>query len=599
MRLTPHTLKRGTATIALLVALLGQLRVSSAACPPAPSESCRHALSTRLTLVSKGDHTHDKLSIRFNRGQSATFAELANPTATAEYRLCLYAGGSLALGADVPAGGTCSGKPCWAVQPTKGFKFKDKTAENDGILTIRAKASLKDRTSIQAKGRGAALTDLSLPLAEPVVAEMHNVESGLCFTTSYSGAEIRENDSSSGKLKAKKRSLSYPTTPPPPPGSVVGEVVGYFEEWGVYAANYHVKNIVTSGSAARLTRINYAFGNVVSNLCQLGDPYADYDKFYNAGASVDATSDSWAPGALRGSFNQLRKLKILFPHLKVLISLGGWTWSSGFSDAALPENRAAFVQSCIDLFINDPRWVGVFDGIDIDWEYPGTCGNTCSFRPEDTQNFTALLGEFRSQLDAVNPSLLLTIAAPAAVDKVDQIEVAAVSSIVDSINLLTYDFHGAWDPVTGLQSALYSSPLDPSVALNLTVDDTVHLWLTRGATAGKLIVGVPFYGHGWEGVSPTNNGLWQPSTGAAPGTWAAGVEDYKTLRGLGHLRYFDPAAQAAWLFDNGVFWTFDDAPVMSAKRDYIRTNGLGGVMFWELSGDTTDGELIRTLTTEP
>src|SRR5262245_14980017 len=112
-----------------------------------------------------------------------------------------------------------------------------------------------------------------------------------------------------------------------------GKVIGYFVEWGVYARNYHVKNVQTSGSAGKLTHINYAFGNVAGGRCALGDTYADYDKFYDAGASVDGKADTWDPGALRGNFNQLRKLKKMHPGLKVIFSFGGWTWSSGFGQA--------------------------------------------------------------------------------------------------------------------------------------------------------------------------------------------------------------------------------------------------------------------------
>src|SRR5262245_10395858 len=126
-------------------------------------------------------------------------------------------------------------------------------------------------------------------------------------------------------------------------------LVGYFTEWGVYSG-YHVKNIKSSGSAGRLTRINYAFSNVVDARCQPGDAEADYQRLYSAAESVDGVADTSEAGALHGSFNQFRKLKLQYPHLKLLISLGGASWSGGFSDAALPANRAAFVKSCIDLF---------------------------------------------------------------------------------------------------------------------------------------------------------------------------------------------------------------------------------------------------------
>ncbi|WP_239121079.1 glycosyl hydrolase family 18 protein, partial [Catellatospora chokoriensis] len=123
-----------------------------------------------------------------------------------------------------------------------------------------------------------------------------------------------------------------PSGPTAPPGGK--KLLGYFVEWGVYQRNYHVKNMVTSGSAAKLTHINYAFGNVTNGQCVIGDSYADYDRAYTAAESVDGVADTWDAGALRGSFNQLRKLKRQYPNIKVLWSFGGWTWSGGFGQAA-------------------------------------------------------------------------------------------------------------------------------------------------------------------------------------------------------------------------------------------------------------------------
>jgi chitinase len=151
------------------------------------------------------------------------------------------------------------------------------------------------------------------------------------------------------------------------------KVVGYFVEWGVYQRNYHVKNIHTSGSAAKLTHLLYAFGNPSNGQCSVYDSYADYDKAYTAADSVDGVADTWDQ-PLRGSFNQLRKLKRMYPNLKVLWSFGGWTLSRGFTQAA--QNPQAFADSCYNL-VKDPRWADVFDGIDIDWEYPNACGDAC------------------------------------------------------------------------------------------------------------------------------------------------------------------------------------------------------------------------------
>src|SRR5262245_55905707 len=197
-----------------------------------------------------------------------------------------------------------------------------------------------------------------------------------------------------------------------------GRVVGYFIEWGIYGRNYTVKNVEDSGSADKLTVMNYAFGNVAPDgngnvTCQIADPWADYQKPWAPEESVDGVAVPWG-GSLRGNFQQLKALKALHPGLKVLISIGGWTFSKYFSDAALTkESRKRFVSSCIDLFIkgNLPGPVegdgsggpgaaaGVFDGIDVDWEWPGSEGNAGNvIRPQDKENFTKLMQEFRKQL---------------------------------------------------------------------------------------------------------------------------------------------------------------------------------------------------------
>jgi chitinase len=378
-----------------------------------------------------------------------------------------------------------------------------------------------------------------------------------------------------------------------------GRVVGYFVAWGVYGRNYHVKNIVDSGAAATLTHINYAFANVANGACAIGDAYADYDRFYDAGASVDGQPDSWDTGSLRGSFHQLQKLKAMHPQLRVLISLGGWTWSGGFSAAAAPAQREAFVRSCIELFITDPRWPGLFDGIDVDWEYPARCGNTCSNNPEDTANFTALLAEFRRQLDGVRPGLELTIAAPAAADKIDGIEVDRIHPHLDAINVMSYDMHGAWEKRTNFHSALYPAAADPDRALGFTTDEAVRSWLDRGTPAAKLVVGLPFYGRGWAGVASAADGLYQSATSAAAASFEAGIEDYEMLAKLGadFAPFRHDEAQAFWVYSatSGIFWTYDDPIAIANKTRYARERNLAGVMFWELSGDDPAGSLVRAI----
>jgi chitinase len=403
--------------------------------------------------------------------------------------------------------------------------------------------------------------------------------------------------------------------------SAEGRVVGYFIEWGIYGRNYRVKDVATSGSAAKLSVINYAFGNVAPDstgdvVCKLGDEWADYQKPWAAEESVTGAEVTWRRPLL-GNFQQLRALKEQYPDLKVLISLGGWTWSKYFSDAALTkQSRERFVSSCIDLFIKgnipDPGWggmggpgaaAGVFDGIDVDWEWPGSEGNAGNIiRPQDKENFTRLLAEFRKQLHAygkqTGEDYLLTDFLPASAAKIDAgFQVPDIFGSLSFGTVQGYDFHGTWEPTTNHQSNLLTSPSDPSSPA-YSDDAVANAYLSRGAPPKELVIGVPFYSRGWTGVTPANAGLYQAATGAAPGTWEAGVDDYKVAKqrlASGFTRYEDEAAGAAWLFDGTTFWTFDDPLVMTAKAEYVRQHRLGGIMFWELSGDTPDGELITAI----
>ncbi|MEF2277404.1 glycosyl hydrolase family 18 protein [Deinococcus sp. YIM 134068] len=410
-------------------------------------------------------------------------------------------------------------------------------------------------------------------------------------------------------------SVNIPGAPPPPPPATGGyRRVGYFTQWSIYSRNYRLADVQRSGAAATLTHLNYAFGGISPDLtCTVtaqgkSDAFADYGKAFTAAESVDGVGDTWDQ-RLRGNFNQLRELKARNPGLRVLISLGGWTWSREFSDVALTDaSRRKFVQSCVDLYINGNLPVsdgaggpgaaaGVFDGIDIDWEYPaseGLPGNIV--RPEDTRNFTLLLEEFRRQL---GPGRLLTAALPAAPSKIAKLEVANIARSLDLMNVMTYDFRGAWAATgpTNFHSNLYPSPADPGSGEERTysVDTAVTAYLRAGAPAGKLVVGLPFYGRGWTGVTNANGGLYQRATGAARGTVEAGYEDYKVLKNAPGTVFRDPTTRQMWKFDGSTFWSYDDPQVIADKTAYIKQRGLGGAMIWSLDGDDATATLSKAV----
>ncbi|MEU5667222.1 glycoside hydrolase family 18 chitinase [Streptomyces longwoodensis] len=373
------------------------------------------------------------------------------------------------------------------------------------------------------------------------------------------------------------------TTTPPPPGGKVK--LGYFTEWGIYGRNYNVKNLVTSGSAAKITHINYAFGNVTNGQCAIGDSYADYDKAFTADQSVDGVADTWDQ-PLRGNFNQLRKLKAKYPNIKILWSFGGWTWSGGFGQAA--ANPAAFAQSCYNL-VEDPRWADVFDGIDIDWEYPNACGLSC-----DTSGAAAyknLMAALRAKFGANNLVTAATTADGSAGGKIESADYAGAAQYVDWYNVMTYDFFGAWDAKgpTAPHSPLTSYTGIPKAGF--TTADAMAKFKAIGVPANKLLIGIGFYGRGWTGV--TQDAPGGTATGPAAGTYEQGIEDYKVLKTS--CPATGTVAGTAYAHCGTNWWSYDTPATIASKMAWAKNQGLGGAFFWEFSGDTANGELVSAI----
>ncbi|MBO3681973.1 glycoside hydrolase family 18 protein [Streptomyces sp. NEAU-YJ-81] len=403
--------------------------------------------------------------------------------------------------------------------------------------------------------------------------------------TLLAGSAAAGEPQSAGITKATPKAA--PKAAEAPAAKAAGDkVVGYFTEWGIYQRNYHVKNVETSGSAAKLTHINYAFGNVTGGKCAIGDAYADYDKAYDAASSVDGQADTWDAGALRGNFNQLRKLKKLHPGLKVLWSFGGWTWSSGFTEAA--KNPAAFAQSCYDL-VEDPRWADVFDGIDIDWEYPNACGLTCDTSGKDA--FKNLMAAMRAKFGSSNLVTAAITADASSGGKIEAADYAGAAQYVDWYNPMTYDFFGAWaaQGPTAPHSPLNSYNGIPQQGFD--TDAAITKLKGAGIPASKLLLGIGFYGRGWSGVTQDTPG--GTATGAAPGTYEAGIEDYKVLKNS--CPATGTVAGTAYAHCGNQWWSYDTPATIAGKMNFKQQQGLGGTFFWELSGDTTNGELIKSI----
>ncbi len=433
--------------------------------------------------------------------------------------------------------------------------------------------------------------------------------------------------------------------------------IAYFDQWGIYGNAYYPSTVASSGAAAQLTTIIYDFENIdPTNLTCFeaikasdatnendpnagdgaGDAFADYQKSYSS--SVDGSTDSWSQ-PIKGNFNQLRELKAKYPSLKILLSLGGWTYSKYFSDAAATSaSRQKFVSSCIDMFLrgNLPTGIsgdasggpasaaGIFDGFDIDWEYPGVLGHVGNhYGPQDTQNYTLLLQEFRNELDAYGSSIgkhfELTAAVPSGQDKIALIQTNQVGNYLDFADVMTYDMHGAWETTgpTNFQDPLHNSSGDPSQNIppgneKYNLDTAVKAWTTGlsdynipgGFPASKLVLGIPFYYRGWTGVAAgSNHGLYQPATGPSAAfslTQTAGVADYKELASAGLTNnsaddFFDSTTQASWIYDGTNFYTGDTPQSITAKTTYIKSNGLAGAMMFSLDGEDAGDTLLNAV----
>ncbi|MBS4030938.1 MAG: SH3 domain-containing protein [Clostridiales bacterium] len=334
------------------------------------------------------------------------------------------------------------------------------------------------------------------------------------------------------------------------------KMVGYYPSWAAYGEFTPDKM-----DAGKLTHINYAFANIDSNLrITMGDPQID-----------------------PVNFTKLNELKQKYPGLKTLISVGGWTWSGRFSDVALTDaSRTAFAKSAVDFILRHG-----FDGVDLDWEYPVSGGLPSNIRrAADKQNFTLLLQKIRERLDAQSAidgnTYLLTIAGGAHSSFVNNTELGKLHRYLDFANIMTYDIYGSWDSFTGFNAPLYATS-ESLPHHRWSVDQGVNAWINAGFPKEKLVMGVPFYGRRYDGVTNANRGLYQLFSGGSPVSYADINANF--LNRNGFVRYFHSEAMVPWLFNGSTFISYEDEHSMRLKAEYIRNNGLAGAMMWELSHD--------------
>ncbi|HEV2373490.1 MAG TPA: glycosyl hydrolase family 18 protein [Streptosporangiaceae bacterium] len=434
-----------------------------------------------------------------------------------------------------------------------------------------------------------------------------------------------------------------------------GITVAYFDQWSIYANNYFVKDLVTSGVINHINYLIYDFENISPTAPYTcfeaehatdpdpagendpnagdgaGDVDADYGKPFTAAQAVNGQADT--SGQLAGNFHQLQELKAQFPNLKILLSLGGWTYSKYFSDAAATAaSRQTFVSSCINMFLKGnlppdadygvtpaPGAIsGLFDGFDLDWEYPGAPGHLGNHvSPNDTQNYTLLLQEFRNELNTLGSSTgktyYLSAALPSGQDKISKVQTDQIGQYLNFGDLMAYDMHGGFEAngPTNFQDPLFNDPADPSPVIppgnqHYSITNAVNAWVNGdpsysipgGFPASKLTLGMPLYYRDWTGVSAgSNHGLYMPASGPGPGfTYSGnvpGVEMYKELTngpfssGMDIVdnpadTYYDAAAGAAYFYSGNNFWTGLSPQSIKADIDFMHCQGMAGVMMFSM-----------------
>ncbi len=322
--------------------------------------------------------------------------------------------------------------------------------------------------------------------------------------------------------------------------------------------------------ATSLTHINYAFALIKDGVPYL--PGRDDEK----------------------NLYYLTSLSSANPGLKVLLSVGGWGGSGHFSDVALTDSSRHLFASRLAVLVSTYN----LDGVDIDWEYPGQEGAGNVYRPADKYNFSLLLEAIRIALDRMSflsrdgKPYLLSVAAAANQTWMDHVIMRDIVQMVDYINVMTYDYHGGWESLTGHHTNLYTPRCEPQ---GNSVDRSVRMFLDAGVPRDKIVIGAAFYGRWWKKVEPRNKGLCQESTGAR-----GEMPYYTIVDSLENMPGFslnwDRRARASWLWnpEEQMFVTFDDPRSVREKAKYVTKKHLGGIMFWELSGDH-DGDLLHAL----
>lgn len=294
----------------------------------------------------------------------------------------------------------------------------------------------------------------------------------------------------------------------------------------------------------------------------------------------------------RRTIEEVSKLKVVNPQLKILLSIGGSGGNDGFPEMVADHaSRKTFIKSIKSVLHNYS-----LDGVDLDWEYPAIRDNVIGHNKQ-RQHFSQLLREIRAEYVREKKDYLLTIAAAAVEVMVEySYDVDQINLYTDFVNIMTYDYHYFTDytPFTGLNSPLYARSEEKLYLSTLNINYTCNMFMRKGLDRNKIVVGIPTYGHSFYLVNPRNAKISSPASDYGT-LGAAGFVDYTLV--CQYMRHYndtvhykkDTEALVPFLYRSHEWVSYDDPESVYNKAQFIKQNNFRGAMIYSLNADDHSG----------